>query len=199
MGYRKILCIIGVSCFSGESFWSHGAEKFHGHPLNNSENLGYRKILCIIGVSCFSGENFWSHSAEKFHGHPFNVSETLGRRNFLCIIWGILFFVEIFCLTVPKNLVNEPFSVSLISGIKKFEAYEGSFTFFSRKFVVPQYRKISWGNPSVLYFRKFQVAEKFMEKRGGIKFFRQLFCLTVPKNFVKEPFSVSLFSGIEKC
>ena len=24
------------------------------------------------------------------------------------------------------------------------------------------------------------------------------FCLTVPKNFVQEPFSVSLFSGIEK-
>ena len=34
---------------------------------------------------------------------------------------------------------------------------------------------------------------------GGITSFRRnFFCLTVPKNFVKEPFSVSLISGIEK-
>ena len=26
----------------------------------------------------------------------------------------------------------------------------------------------------------------------------KVFCLTVPKNFVGEPFSVSLFSGVEK-
>ena len=45
-----------------------------------------------------------------------------------------------------------------------------------------------------------------MDKRGGggkevgsIKIFRQIFfCLTVPKNFVGEPFSVSLISGNEK-
>ena len=29
-------------------------------------------------------------------------------------------------------------------------------------------------------------------------FFQKIFCLTVPKNFVKEPFSVPLISGIEK-
>ena len=29
-------------------------------------------------------------------------------------------------------------------------------------------------------------------------FTSKIFCLTVPKNFVQEPFSVSLFSGIEK-
>ena len=39
-----------------------------------------------------------------------------------------------------------------------------------------------------------------MDKRGGsIKTFRRnFFCLTVPKNFVGEPFSVSLISGTEK-
>ena len=37
--------------------------------------------------------------------------------------------------------------------------------------------------------------------RGGrnFKIFRQKFCLTVPKVFVGEPLSVSLFSGIKKC
>ena len=48
-----------------------------------------------------------------------------------------------FCLTVPKIFVGEPFRVSLISGIEKFYAYEGNITVFYRKFVVPQYRKIS--------------------------------------------------------
>ena len=38
-----------------------------------------------------------------------------------------------------------------------------------------------------------------MDEKGGITFFRQIFCLTVPKNFVKEPISVSQISGIEKC
>ena len=37
------------------------------------------------------------------------------------------------------------------------------------------------------------------EEEGSITIFcRKFFCLTVPKNFVGEPFSVSLISGIEK-
>ena len=34
---------------------------------------------------------------------------------------------------------------------------------------------------------------------GGITIFRQKFFVSVSKNFVKEPFSVSLISGIKKC
>ena len=37
-----------------------------------------------------------------------------------------------------------------------------------------------------------------MEKKGYHDFPLKIFCLTVPKNFVGEPFSVSLISGIEK-
>ena len=38
-----------------------------------------------------------------------------------------------------------------------------------------------------------------MDKTGGIiKIVFENFCLTVPKNFVVEPFSPSLMSGIEK-
>ena len=53
----------------------------------------------------------------------------------------------------------------------------------------------------MLCFRKIPVAKKFMDKRGGGKypdFPSKVFCLTVPKIFVGEPFSVSLFSGVEK-
>ena len=52
----------------------------------------------------------------------------------------------------------------------------------------------------MLRFRKFLVAKKFMDKRERevSRFPSKKFCLTVPKNFVGEPFSVSLISGIEK-
>ena len=53
----------------------------------------------------------------------------------------------------------------------------------------------------MLCFRKFPVAKKFMDKRGGGKypdFPSKVFCLTVPKIFVGEPFSVSLIWGVEK-
>ena len=53
----------------------------------------------------------------------------------------------------------------------------------------------------MLCFRKFLVSKKFMEKRGkgggSVTIFGHFFCLTVPKNFVGQPFRVSLFSGIE--
>ena len=55
-------------------------------------------------------------------------------------------------------------------------------------------------NPSLLCSRKFLVAKKFFDKRGGEyqDFASNFFCLTVTKNAVGEPFSLSFFSGIEK-
>ena len=54
----------------------------------------------------------------------------------------------------------------------------------------------------MLFFRKFPVAKKFIDKNGGGGEYQELpsknFCLTVPKNFVRESFIVSLISGIEK-
>ena len=43
-------------------------------------------------------------------------------------------------------------------------------------------------------------AEEVWIKEGGgsIKIRRKVFCLTVPKYLVREPFSVSLISGMEK-
>ena len=52
----------------------------------------------------------------------------------------------------------------------------------------------------MLCFRKVLAAKKFMDKRDGqvSRFPSKIFCLTVPKNAVGEPFSLSLISGIEK-
>ena len=46
----------------------------------------------------------------------------------------------------------------------------------------------------MLCFRKFPVAKKFMDKKGEGEyqdFPSKIFCLTIPKNFVGEPFGVS--------
>ena len=50
------------------------------------------------------------------------------------------------------------------------------------------------------YFRKIPVAKNFMDKRvGNYKAFpSKILCLTVTKNFVGQPLSVSMISGIEK-
>ena len=71
-------------------------------------------------------------------------------------------------------------------------------TTFRSKFLVSQYRKISLGNTSV--YQKNSGSEKlYASERGGYQDFpSKIFCLTVPKKFVREPFSVSLISGIEK-
>ena len=57
---------------------------------------------------------------------------------------------------------------------------------------------------TILCFMKFRVSKILMEKRGeeeeggSIKILRQFFLVSLPKNFVGEPFFVSLISGIEK-
>ena len=62
-------------------------------------------------------------------------------------------------------------------------------TIFCQNCFVSQCRKISQGNPSVLCFRKFPGAKKFMDKKGEYQDFpSKIFCLTVPKHFVEEPF-----------
>ena len=52
----------------------------------------------------------------------------------------------------------------------------------------------------MICFRMFPIGEKFVHKRGRKYQLSPLnvFCPTVPKQFVEEPFSVSLISVIEK-
>ena len=58
-------------------------------------------------------------------------------------------------------------------------------------------------NLSVLCFRIFSVTKKFMDKRAGgggefQDFLPKIFCLTVPKNSIRESFTVAIISGNEK-
>ena len=81
--------------------------------------------------------------------------------------------LSFFCLTAPKNLKEEPFRAVFQknSSSEKLYGYElgggGGNKVYRRKKFVLKCRKISYLNPSLLCFRKFPVAKKFMDKRGG--------------------------------
>ena len=63
-------------------------------------------------------------------------------------------------------------------------------------FLVSRCRRILQGN--ALLFHYFRVSRNFKDKRGYKDFLPNFFCLTVPKKFVEESFTVSLNSGVEK-
>ena len=52
----------------------------------------------------------------------------------------------------------------------------------------------------LLFLRKFLVSKSFMDEKGFYIFPSRIFCLTVPKKFVEEPFCAVFqkISGIEE-
>ena len=133
-----------------------------------------------------------------------------GREKFYASEKGKMvsrFSVENFLSHGAENFCRgESFSVSLISGIEKFYASEGYVTIFDflSIFFCLTVPKNLVGEPFCAVFRKFPIAKKFMDKRGGgggreFQDFRsKIFCLTVPKISVEESFTVAIISGIEK-
>ena len=107
-----------------------------------------------------------------------------------------------FCLTVPKSFAGGPFTNALISGFKKVwirgKKRGGGVSRFSLEIFLSH-------SAQKLRTKSFIVAlilgtEKSLDKRGGEyqDFPSTDFCLTVPKNFVGETFTVALFSGSQK-
>ena len=152
------------------------------------------------GISLSSLEKSLSHSADKIRRRTILCfRKFLVGKNSLWIRGGISqFSVEIFMSHSAEN-----FSEGILLFLREFLVWKsfmdkkGGITFFRRKFLVSQCRKISCA--SLQCFRKLGVSTNFMHNRGYHNFLSKIFCLTVPKNFAKEPFSVSLISGIKKC
>ena len=119
-------------------------------------------------------------------------------RKFLWMRKGVSrFSIERFWSHSAEKFCGHPFNVSEKLGCRKISCIKGGITFFRRKFLVSQCRKILWA--SLQCFGNFGVSKIFMHNRGYHNFPSKIFCLTVPKKFVKEPFIVSLISGIKKC
>ena len=95
------------------------------------------------------------------------------------------FSVENFWSHSAEKFRGHPFNVSENLGYRKILCIIGSITFFRRKFLVSQCRKISWA--SLQCFRKFGVSKNFMHNREYHVFPSKIPGLAVPKNFVGIP------------
>ena len=192
-----------------ENFLSHSTETFRRGTLLCcvSESFRWPKSLWIRGGGEYEGfpSIFFCLAVPKNAvGEPFSLSLNSGIRKSLDQRVGGEcqdFPSKISCLTVPKNFVGQPFRVSLISVIEKFYASEGYVLIFCRNFLSHGAEKLLRGTLLCCVSEKFR-SPKTLWIRGGRdnqEFPSKIFCLTVPKIFVGEPFSVSLISAIEKC
>ena len=100
---------------------------------------------------------------------------------------------------MPKISVGESFTVATISGIEKVWIREGGGVsrFSVEIFLSHSAEKFRRG---ILYCCNNFGYRKSLDKRGGraSRFSVEIFFITLPKNFVGEPFRVSLVSGTEK-
>ena len=130
-----------------------------------------------------------SHSAKKFReGILLFLRKFLVSKSFIDERRGALsrFSVENFWSHSAKKFRGHPFNISESLGYRITLCIIGGITFFRRNFMVSQWRKISWA--SLQCFRKFGVSKKSMHNRGCHNVQSKIFCLTVPKNFVKNSF-----------
>ena len=96
---------------------------------------------------------------------------------------------------MPKKLVREPFFVSLISGIERIFASEGDvtiFDFLSNFFLshsAEEFRRETFQCVTLFGCRKsLDKREEGVSRFSRENFLSKIFCLTVPKSFVGEPF-----------
>ena len=96
-----------------------------------------------------------------------------------------------FCLTVPRNSVGKPFSVSLLTGADEVWIREGeAVTRFSVEiFLSDSAERIRKGT-LYTFFTTYGYGKNFASQGyvTTFDFLSKFFCLTVPKNFVVEPF-----------
>ncbi len=168
----------------------------------------------MIEVLRFSEENLLSHSTEKLRRGTllcftkFPVAGTFndkrggggGGKEYQA------FQLKSFCLTLSKVFLGNPSDSENFRVSRNFMPKKGiSRIVFIEILLFNSSEKRRSG--TLLSFTKLVASKKFMVKRreGGRRvvrgyhgFLSKVFCLTVPKFFVGEPFRVSLFSGIEK-
>ena len=103
---------------------------------------------------------------------------------------------------MAKNFVGKPFCAVFqkkSGNEKNMEKRWGGEPRFSDKICL-SHRAEKFCRGTLSCFRDFVASTTFLEKRGVMEyqeFPSNCFCLTLPKKFVGEPISVSLFLGID--
>ena len=184
-----------MSRFCVETFLSHSAKKFRGHPFNVSENLRYRKFLCIRegGGFTFLRRKHLSHSTENFRWGTVRCFKKIRvSQNFVHNKGVSLNSVENLLSHTADKIRRRTllcFERSLESKI--FKQKRGKIQGFVESFFyLTGQKKLRQG--TILRFTNFLVVENFLWMRGGSyhDFPSKRFCLTVPKYFNGEQFCV---------
>ena len=137
-----------------------------------------------------------------FVGQPFRLSLISVIEKIYASDGYVTISVDILCLTVAGIFVEEPSVLPYFRVLKKFmdkkgRRRKGVSQCFVENFLSHNAENFV-GNPSVLCFRIFPEAKMFMDKKGEYQEFpSKVFCLTLLTNFVVEPFSVKIISGIK--
>ena len=143
-------------------------------------------------------KTFYLTVPKNFVGEHFGVSENFGYRKILCIRegGGITFSV--------KNFLSHSTKKFRLGTLRCFRKFRVSQNFMHKKRIslnsVENFLSHSAENfvrESYCFWENFWFRKVLWMKRGYHAFPSKVFGLTVPKNFVKEPFSVSLISDIK--
>ena len=111
------------------------------------------------------------------------------------------FPLKIFCLTVPKNFVGNPLGCHHIRESKNFMLKRVMSRFFVEIFLFRSTEKLCRGTLLCCVSESLRYRISSWIRRGEYQTFPlKIFCLTVPKHFVDEPFYAVFqkISGTEK-
>ena len=172
-----------------------------GVSKNFMHNRGYHnfpsKIFCLTVPKN-------SHCVEIFHWRTlWCFRKILLSKIFLHRRGGASRFCRkiLFHRTETKSFVKELFCFPEIFWYqKKFKdkRVRGGLSLFSVE-IFMSHSAENFREGILLFLRKFLISKTFMDEKAGFHVFpSKNFGLTVPKNFIGEPFCVSLISDIER-
>ena len=148
--------------------------------------------------------NILSHSAEKFRRETFLIcaSENLWSRKKITIRGGgnITIFCQNFLSDSAEKLRRGTHQCVINFGYRKILGFRELCHDFVSNILSHSAEKFLKETFLICASENFWSRKKIRIRGGGemSRFSVKHFCLTVPKNFVGEPISVSLISGIER-
>ena len=162
-----------MSRFFDETFSSHSAEKFcRGTRLCFRKFRVSKNSMNKSGISRMSIENMLSHSTENFHKGILLFLKKFWLRKFYG--WKVVshFSVEHFWSQSAEKICGHHFIVSENLGYRKNLCIIEGITFFPRKILVSQFKKVSLAH--LHYFTKIRIWKILcIREGGGITFLRR--------------------------
>ena len=188
-GSEKKLNRNGISRFSVENFSAQSAERFRCGPLRYIRKVRLsKKFMPKRVISLFSVDIMSRLLPIKFVGETLCVSDSLGQRKLLSRGYRdspLVFLASQYwniSWVIPSTLRN-------ISGIEFFYAWERKIMFFSRNFLSHSSRKLLGTTSN---FQNTWDLGNFHAYHG----FPSFFCLSVPKNLVRNQLMFQKFSNV---